>query len=207
LLIPYSKTFSLVCVSRFWQKSPVKIFVMRHGPAEDTSPSGSDAERDLSQSGRDRVRSVAQTLVAQNEQPLLIISSPLVRALQTAEIVASVLTYRGSPSNSNATGVNASVMVSTRRELAPGGNALSLLAELRLARKRRVLLVGHEPDVSVLVSTLAPAASTPRAFMKAMVVGLSVPNAETDADANSGKLQARLRFVLDPKSLLFERHS
>jgi phosphohistidine phosphatase len=181
---------------------------MRHGPAEDTSPSGSDAERDLSQSGRERVRSVAQTLVAQNEQPLLIISSPLVRALQTAEIVASVLAYRGSPSNQGATLVNASVMVSTRRELAPGGNALSLLAELRLARKRRVLLVGHEPDVSVLVSALAPAASLSRAFMKAMVIGLSVPNAETDAEGpTSNKLQARLRFVLDPKSLLFERHS
>jgi phosphohistidine phosphatase len=184
---------------------------MRHGPAEDTSPSGSDAERDLSQSGRERVRCVAQTLIAQNEQPLLIISSPLVRALQTAEIVASVLAFRGgSPSSGpSALAVNTSVMVSTRRELAPGGNALSLLAELRLARKRRVLLVGHEPDVSVLVSTLAPAASTPRGFMKAMVVGLSIPNAETDADASasSGKLQARLRFVLDPKSLLFERQS
>jgi phosphohistidine phosphatase len=186
----------------------VKIFVMRHGPAEDTSPSGSDAERDLSQAGRERVRSVAQTLVAQNEQPLLIISSPLVRALQTAEIVASVLAYRGSPTSTpGAVGTNVNILVSTRRELAPGGNALSLLAELRLARKRRVLLVGHEPDVSVLVSTLAPAASTPRAFMKAMVVGLSIPNAETDADSTSGKLQARLRFVLDPKSLLFERHS
>jgi phosphohistidine phosphatase len=175
-----------------WQNADVKIFVMRHGPAEDSSPSGSDAERDLTPAGRERVRNVAQALLAQNELPLVIVSSPLVRSLQTAEIVAGIAQQSG-----------VAVTVSTRRELAPGGNGLALASELRLAQKRRVMLVGHEPDVAVLITSLGLAAAQ-RGFMKAMVMGVSIPDASTDLGT---KLQARLRFVLDPKTLAFERAS
>jgi phosphohistidine phosphatase len=160
---------------------------MRHGPAADSSPSGSDAERDLTASGRERVRAVAQALAAQNELPLLVVSSPLVRTLQTAELIAAR--------------AGTEVLVSTRRELAPGGNALSLVTELRLANHRRVMLVGHEPDVTILANALG-IGPFPRGFMKGMVVGLSVPDANEDAGA---RLSARMRFVLDPKTLTWER--
>lgn len=177
-------SFCVVLPWCIWHKTLVKIFVMRHGPAEDTSLSGSDLERDLTVPGRERVRAVAQALAAQNELPLRIFSSPLVRCLQTAELVA------------NRAGND--VMVSTRRELAPGGNVLNLVNELRTAALRRVLLVGHEPDVSVLLSSLG--IPMQRGFMKAMVVGLSI------ADESEGpRTPGRLRFVLDPKTLVFER--
>jgi phosphohistidine phosphatase len=170
----------------------VKIYVMRHGPAEETSASGSDAERDLTVSGRERVRSVAEALAVQGELPLAIYSSPLVRCLQTAELLAA------------RAGVQ--VHVSTRRELAPGGNVLALVQQLRTERKRRVCLVGHEPDVSVLVASLGVTAID-RGFMKAMVVGVSLPDLEADTAVppSVGKLGARLRFVMDPKTRLIER--
>ena len=41
----------------------MKVYVMRHGPAEDDSPTGRDADRALTTSGRDRTRSVARALV------------------------------------------------------------------------------------------------------------------------------------------------
>jgi len=163
----------------------MKVYVMRHGPAEDDSPTGRDADRALTTSGRDRVRSVANALVDGSEAPVQIISSPLVRALQTAEIVAAVV------------GVD---QVEVRREIAPGGDAIALIGELLRAEKRRVMLVGHEPDLSMLVFRLVGKAPE-QGMLKAMVVAL---RSEAAADDPKG-FSTKLRFVLDPKTLAWQR--
>lgn len=164
----------------------MKLYVMRHGPAEDDSPTGRDADRALTPQGRDRTRSVARALVDDGEAPLAIVSSPLVRALQTAEIVAAIA------------GVDA---VEVRREMAPAGDSLSLVGELVSAGRKRVMVVGHEPDVSMLVLRLA-GRSPDHGMAKAMVVGL---RCETNAAADRG-IESKLRFVLEPKALHFQRH-
>lgn len=157
----------------------MKLYVMRHGPAEDFAPSGRDADRALTPSGRDRVRDVAKLLVRSDEAPRIIISSPLVRALQTAEIVAAE------------TGVD---RVETSRELAPGGDAFAFARALVRDDKKRAMIVGHEPDLSTLVATFL-SGSFARDMLKAMVVGLQVRTDEEPA----------LRFVLDPKAMHLER--
>ena len=68
----------------------MKLYVMRHGPAQDDSPSGRDADRALTPSGRERVAAVAKSMLAEGEAPFSILSSPLVRAVETAEVVAEV---------------------------------------------------------------------------------------------------------------------
>jgi phosphohistidine phosphatase len=156
---------------------------MRHGPAEDRAPSGRDFDRALTAPGRDRVRDVARALVDADELPLHVVSSPLVRALQTAEIVAGF--------------AKVPIDVEVRRELAPDGDIVGRVALVRervASGAKRVMLVGHEPDLTELAARLAgrPFAS---GFQKAMVVGLATPK-ERDPE---GPL--RLRFVLDPKSL------
>jgi phosphohistidine phosphatase len=155
----------------------MKLYVMRHGPAEDRSESGLDEDRALTMAGRQRVRSVAKALVDAEEAPATIITSPLVRAVQTAEIVAVVTRLCDREGE-----------VEVRRDLAPGAEASALRRRLKEAGERRVMLVGHEPDLSALVSDLL-ASSFARPFDKAMVVGLHV--------GEGGR--ARLRFVLDPK--------
>jgi len=160
----------------------MKVYIMRHGPAEDESASGRDFDRALTPAGRERVMSVARTLVDADEAPVSIVSSPLVRALQTAEIVAAT-TKLGDRGGS----------VETRREIAPGGSAVALIDELRRDKRRRVMLVGHEPDLSSLVFRLV-GAQLPLGMLKAMVVGVSVTDEGT-----------RMRFVLDPKSLEITR--
>ncbi len=152
---------------------------MRHGPAEDQAESGLDADRALSQAGRDRVQSVAALLTELEEEPLLIVTSPLVRAVQTAEIVALV-TRLGARQG----------RVEVRRQVAPGGDATELAHQLVAEERKRVMFVGHEPDLSALVSRLV--GSFGRSFDKAMVVGLHLPS-------QTGR--ARLRFVLDPRAL------
>ena len=134
----------------------MKLYVMRHGPAEDDAPTGRDADRVLSAAGRERVRAVAQALLDEDESPFAILSSPLARALDTAEIVAEVtqLSRRARESEkaqlSGATGG-----VEIRRELGMGIEKLALLAELVRASRKRVMVVGHEPDLSMLVTSLS----------------------------------------------------
>src|SRR5687768_4951371 len=131
----------------------VKLYVMRHGPAEDSSPTGRDGDRALTPDGRERTRAVARSLLAEGEVPLTIVSSPLVRALQTAEIVAAVTDLEKRVRETKDAG-GAPGAVETRREMAPGGDAYGLVLELARAGRKRGMVVGHEPDLSSLVSQL-----------------------------------------------------
>lgn len=168
----------------------MKLYVMRHGPAEDDAPSGLDGDRALTDAGRKRVRGVAKALLDLDEAPHVVISSPLVRAVQTAEIVAIVAKLE-----------EQSGTVEIRRELSPGGDAAALARALAAEGRRRVMLVGHEPDLSGMVESLLGVFNRP--FDKAMVVGMSLrPN-----EAGSSAPPARLRFVLDPRALSLDPDS
>lgn len=146
---------------------------MRHGPAEDDADS--DDLRELTPKGRDRVRSVARELVRLEELPRLILTSPLVRAEQTAGIVGTVT----SPADG----------IEVRHELSMGQAAMDLVKELISSGKSHTMLVGHQPDLSNLVHALTHTAVD---MEKAMVVAITVPK----------KGRPLLRFVLHPKTLL-----
>ena len=155
-------------------RTSMKLYVMRHGPAEDVAQSGRDIDRALTAQGRSRVQAVAEELVKRAEAPRLIVSSPLVRALQTAEIVASICLPE--------------LPVTVRREIAPGGDLAGLAREYLLAGARRVMFVGHEPDVSGVVASMTRTISS--GMEKGMVVGLRLLDGEPSVQ----------RFVVDPKA-------
>lgn len=163
----------------------MKLYIMRHGTADDAAASGRDVDRALTHGGRDRVRSVAKALLDAHEEPLSIITSPLVRAVETAEIVAVAtnLAERGGT-------------VEVARALAPSGGRTKLVEELVGAGRKRVMLVGHEPDLSDLVAALIKT-PMPVSMDKAMVVGLHIPTPRSAAATDAGKL----RFIFDPKTL------
>jgi phosphohistidine phosphatase len=162
----------------------MKLYLMRHGAAEDRADSGLDGDRALSPAGRDRVRGVAKMLLDLEEAPAHVVTSPLARSVQTAEIVAIV-------SKLNARGGT----VQVRRELSPGAVSEAVLFARRTALEgaKRVFLVGHEPDLTGVATALLEGFHRP--FDKAMVVGLHLPR-------DGG--HARLRFVLDPRTLTLE---
>jgi phosphohistidine phosphatase len=150
---------------------------MRHGPAEDEASDGLDSSRALTPPGRDRCRSVAKRLMELDEAPRAIVSSPLVRALQTAEIVHTVVAPTGS--------------VEANRSFAPHGHAHDFVREAAKHGRKRLMVVGHEPDLSLLCARLL-GDSLPYGFMKAMVISVRVPN-----EGGPGSL----RFILEPKTL------
>ena len=132
-----------------------QILLLRHGIAEERSPDRPDERRALTPAGRRRTSAVLERAVAIGLRVDRLITSPLLRARQTAEIAL-------------ATGLTPAVELATALE--PGADPLPFLP-LWLAgaavadgggpQARRVALVGHEPDLGELAARLvgAPAGS------------------------------------------------
>lgn len=122
----------------------MNIYLLRHGIAVEPGTPGieNDADRPLIPKGERRLRSVASATEKMKLSFDLILSSPLVRARQTAEIVARELKLKKQLQLSDA--------------LAPGGSAKNLIRQLTELRPapENVLLVGHEPNLSRLISLL-----------------------------------------------------
>jgi phosphohistidine phosphatase len=123
----------------------MQLFLLRHGAAVERGTHGfkDDATRPLTPKGRRQLRKTAAAMKKLECDFDLILSSPLVRAEQTAEIVAAGLKQQKRLRISNA--------------LAPGGTTADLLRQLEHEKPapEKILLVGHEPDMSRLVSLLA----------------------------------------------------
>jgi phosphohistidine phosphatase len=118
----------------------VDVFILRHGKAEDAGH-GSDAGRRLTQKGHDEITAVAHWMAGQGLAFDLIAASPLVRAQETAAIVAGIL---GTPEK-----------LETWKVLVPGGNPDTVCHEIsRHADAGAILLVGHEPLLSALIGRI-----------------------------------------------------
>ena len=120
------------------------IFILRHGIAVEPGTPGyeNDSDRPLIPKGERRLRSAAAAMEKLNLSFDLILSSPFVRARETAEIVAGELKLKR--------------RIEFFDGLVPGGNPKALihaLNELKSAPEN-VLLVGHEPYLSRLISLL-----------------------------------------------------
>ncbi|HVV88299.1 MAG TPA: histidine phosphatase family protein [Kofleriaceae bacterium] len=113
----------------------MKLYLIRHADAVPEDVAGSDHERWLSLRGREAARGLARLLRDQGVELDAVATSPLPRAVQTAELVAAGLDYLGA--------------VTVVPSLAPGCHprrAAELLATLGGA----VAVVGHEPGISGL---------------------------------------------------------
>jgi len=121
------------------------VYLVRHGIAEEHSPTG-DAGRRLTEAGIRKLRQAALGLKRLGIVPDVVLSSPLRRAEETAMLLAEVL----------APDVAAAVFA----PLSPGhspGDAVRALREYR--RAQHVMLVGHQPDLGELASHLLTASS------------------------------------------------
>lgn len=118
------------------------IFILRHGIAaeRDARRYPDDDQRPLTSEGRKKLRRIAAFLKDRGYRFDLVLTSPLVRARQTAEIVASILGLEDH--------------LQETPHLSPGGDPRRLIAEISVHKAGSVLLVGHEPYLSCLISVL-----------------------------------------------------
>jgi len=163
----------------------MELFLLRHGLAVERGTRGfnEDSSRPLTSKGRRQMRKSAVAMKQLTRNFNLILCSPLLRAKQTAEIVAAGLKLKKRLKFSNA--------------LAPGGGTAILLRQLAREKPapKRILLVGHEPDLSRLVSLLVTGALQLQLDFKKG--GLCKLEAET---LRAGKC-ATLVWLLTPKQL------
>jgi phosphohistidine phosphatase len=120
-----------------------ELYIMRHGIAVLRSGTAliDDAKRPLTPEGKQKMRDVAAGLVRLGAGVDWIVSSPLVRAVETAEIVGEALPSKPPLEFSDA--------------LRPGGSGEALISFLaKRTNRSRVLVVGHEPDLGELSARL-----------------------------------------------------
>ena len=119
-----------------------ELYIMRHGIAADRdAASTDDAKRPLTSEGKQKMCEIAAGLVHAGMELDWIVSSPLVRAAETAEIVGEVVGSKTPHDFCDA--------------LKPGGAPEALIAFLaKRPTRRRVLVVGHEPDLGDLAARL-----------------------------------------------------
>ncbi|MDW8207529.1 MAG: phosphohistidine phosphatase SixA [Chloroherpetonaceae bacterium] len=158
------------------------LFLLRHGDAEERSHSGRDFDRCLTPEGVERLRAEAlgmQRLALRIDR---IYTSPLVRARQTAEIVAEILQLPTPAIDSR--------LASGRLD---HDTLQSLLLELQA--DDRVLLVGHQPDMSeVIQQVTGGSVEMKRGALAAIELDCIAPPAGT------------LRFLLPPRCLIQIAH-
>ncbi len=121
---------------------PYQLYLIRHGLAEERGEAWpDDAKRPLTDTGMSQMRKAARGLARLGVSVDVVLSSPLVRARQTAEIVASALEPRPSLLNVDS--------------LATDGSYQAVIVDLeKHARKTRIALVGHEPALGELAARL-----------------------------------------------------
>lgn len=116
-----------------------RVYFMRHGDAGDKRAwQGDDGERPLSELGVKRTTSAAEHFARTAFRPTKILTSPLVRAMQTAEIVAKAL--------------DAEDLIEVDERLAPDFDIRSFRRIIKEnADQERLLLVGHDPSLSTVI--------------------------------------------------------
>lgn len=158
----------------------LRLFFLRHGRADRDQYAGKDDDlRPLVADGRERMRVTADVLARLTPDLDVLFTSPLLRASQTAEILARRLGLLN--------------VLHTDARLGPGfdvGALASLLAGLRHDH-RRIMLVGHEPDLSLVIGELTGATSVMRKGALARV----------DLTPGGGH-RGRLVWLLQPRVLL-----
>jgi phosphohistidine phosphatase len=119
-----------------------ELYLIRHGVAEERGEAWpDDTRRPLTEEGISRLKKAARGLVRLGVEFDVILTSPLVRARQTAEIFAAAYTTRPP--------------IVVIESLTPDGSPQAVMTDLeKHARRARMALVGHEPGIGELAARL-----------------------------------------------------
>jgi len=159
-----------------------EIYMLRHGIAVPSGTRGyPNDDRPLTEEGIKKMKEAAEGIAQNVPEVDLIVSSPLVRAHDTAKIAAKAIGYNKS--------------ISTTKHLMPGAGTEGIISELAAHKNvRSVMLVGHNPHLEFFASALLGAASPVIEFKKG---GMCRIDTDTLPPENPG----RLIWHLTPKQL------
>ena len=162
----------------------MNLFIVRHAIAAEAGSAGftDDCQRPLTEKGRMKMEAVARGLHSLDVNLDMILSSPYLRARETADILADVFKMKARPA--------------LNENLTPIGDIQRLIGDITASTSvENLALVGHEPSLSALVSTLL--AGTPDILVnmkKGGVCCLTLDNFRKD--------RAMLEWLLTPSQLM-----
>lgn len=172
----------------------MEIYLIRHGIATPRQANGDDEQRPLQEKGRIKTTKVAECLLAKGLMFDLILTSPLKRALQTADIL-------------NQAGLTQSVI--SFPPLKPGGEINQWLEWITQRQiqwqiqgqtqnsKSRLALVGHQPDLSNWAEMLLWGTVKSQILLKkAGIIGIIFPDIGTPIARSSLFLLASPKWIL-----------
>jgi phosphohistidine phosphatase len=161
--------------------APCELYLVRHAIAAERGDEWpDDTKRPLTDKGISRFREAAAGLPSLDTEIDEVFSSPLVRAKQTADLLAGALDPRPT--------------VKILEALAPGHTPANVMTQLaRAAKRRRIALVGHEPDLGELAAHLL-GAQRALAFKKGGICRI-------DVEGLTGKRAGSLIWFVPPKVL------
>ena len=159
----------------------LELYLIRHGVAAERGEEyPDDSKRPLTNGGISRLRKEAKALEELGVGFDHIITSPLIRTRQTADVFAESLKSKPSLSQSDA--------------LAPAGTSAAVIQELaKHMRKGRIALVGHEPNIGELAARLI-GARLPLEFKKGGICRI-------DFEVFPPKGVGQLRWFVTPRML------
>lgn len=157
----------------------MQVYLLRHGIAEEARDGKSDADRELTADGRRKLREVLRVASEAAAQPSLVLSSPLIRALQTAQIASQILRYKKEI-------LRADVLL-------PNSQPGRVWDEIRVHRdERELMLVGHDPLFGQLAGYLLGAPELQVDFKKGAIL-------RVDFESFGTKPRGVLRWFLTSK--------
>lgn len=157
----------------------MQLYLLRHGIAQENSASGNDRDRALTSEGRRKLRQVLEAAAEAGVQPALLLSSPLKRALQTAEIAQTVLECKNE--------------LLPTKALVPDATVEQVWEEIRAHRDEpSLMLVGHNPLFTELAAYLLGSKEIQIDFKKGALLRI-------DIESFPAQPKGLLRWYLTPK--------
>ena len=162
----------------------MELYLIRHGMAQERDLAITDNDRTLTKIGQEKTKEVAKRLYNLGLRFDLILTSPLVRSHQTAEIFTQ-------------TQLSSQLQVST--DLAPNGNIhawLNWLEQQKYPPNIKLALIGHQPDLGAWASMLVwGEAKEALILKKAGIIGLNLPTMRSPIG------QSQMFLLTSPKFL------
>ena len=157
----------------------MELYILRHGIAEDGHAGQPDSERALTPEGKKKLRATLRAARDAGLKPSLILTSPLRRAVQTAQIAAEVLDFKGELLRTKA--------------LIPASTPRTVWDEVRIHKDvDQILLSGHEPLFSSLAAFLLGHPTLQIDFKKGAIL-------RVDLDRFAAEPRGILKWLLIPK--------
>lgn len=164
----------------------MEVYLIRHGIAADKAAYDNDEERPLTEEGRKKTRKVAVSIRDRGLHFDRILTSPLLRAKETATILQDI---------------GLSSQIEEFSNLAPDGDIQAwvswLIQQRQATNDKSLALVGHQPDLGNWAETLIWGQAQEKLVLKkAGMIGLKLP--ETTTPIN----QSQLFLLISPKWLV-----